>query len=361
MHVVESFCGGVFASVLQTMNHLDPQRFTVSLVYSLRPETPSNFQDLIAPRVRLFELSMVREVEPVKDFWALVQLVRLFVRERPDVVHLHSSKAGVLGRVAARVARIPTVFYSPRSFSFLRQDVSVARRNQYRLLERFAARCGGTIVACSESELDVARQVASKTILVNNAVDVASIDRVIQGIHVHHAPRDRRMTIATAGRIVPQKAPSLFVEVAREVMAARPGQVAFRWIGGGEEGVGLSDQSIAVTGWLSRDEVLKTLYESVDIYLQTSLWEGMPLAVLEAMALGKPVVATDSVGNRDVVVHGQTGFLGSTREALTKALLFLIDDADLRASMGHAGRARVLSEFSLPLLIRKMSDLYRGG
>ncbi len=359
MHVVESFCGGALTSIIQIVNNLDPDKFQISLVYSLRPETPSDFQAMIHPWVRLINLAMAREVKPIKDFRSLLQLFRLFVKERPDVVHLHSSKAGVLGRIAARLAGLPKVFYSPRGFSFLSQEVSQKKRDRYRIYERFAARFGGTVVACSPSELEAARQVTPKAILINNAIDVDVIDRIIQSNPAARSERDRKITAGTAGRIVPQKAPALFARIAEEVTAARPGQIRFLWIGGGEESRRLSPAAVEVTGWLPREDAVKTVYQQVDIYLHTSLWEGMPLSILEAMTLGKPVVATDCVGNRDVVAHGETGFLASRPDELAKGLLRLVDAPMLRDKMGRAGRARVLSEFSLPLLIRNISQLYQ--
>ncbi|MEK7691959.1 MAG: glycosyltransferase family 4 protein, partial [Bdellovibrionota bacterium] len=131
-------------------------------------------------------------------------------------------------------------------------------------------------------------------------------------------------------------------------------------IGSGENMRELAHAPIEVTGWLPRENVLKTIHNKVDIYLHTSLWEGMPLAILEAMALRKPVVATDCVGNSDVVAHGRTGFLGATPDELTHGLLRLVDDARWRDKMGMAGRARVVAEFSLPLLIRNISNLYQA-
>ena len=360
MHVVESFCGGVFTSVTQIINHLNPENFDASLVYSLRPETPSNFREFIRPDVQLIALPMTREIKPIEDLGTLARLMRLFSKERPDVVHLHSSKAGVLGRLAARLAKVPAVLYSPRGFAFLRQDVGASKQAQYRLFEHMAARFGGTVIACSMGELEAARQVARRTTLLNNAIDVDAIDSIVRPDSSANVKRADEITVAIAGRIVPQKAPALFAELARRVTAARPGGVKFVWIGSGENVRELAHAPIEVTGWLPREDVLKTIHNKVDIYLHTSLWEGMPLAILEAMALRKPIVATDCIGNSDVVAHGQTGFLGATPDELTHGLLRLVDDARWRDKMGMAGRARAVAEFSLPLLIRNISNLYQA-
>ncbi len=360
IHVVESFGSGVFTVLTQIVNSLSPLEFKITIIHSIRPETPSDFRKRFNPEVRFIHLPMVREVKPLSDLKSFFHLWKILKREQPDVIHLHSSKAGFLGRIAARFSGVSRVFYSPHGFSFLRQDVDGKIRNFYRLFEKIASRFGGTIVACSDGEHDAAKSVASKTILINNAIDIEAIDKLAKSSFPIKMTQKDNTTIGTAGRITPQRAPVLFAKVARGLTSARPELVRFLWIGGGESINKFSDSPIEVTGWLSREAALRKLFQEVDIYLHTSLWEGMPIAILEAMALCKPVVATDVVGNRDAVVHGKTGFLCNTFEELTGVLIRLIDDLILRDKMGHAGRDRVISEFSLPSVIKRLSALYRG-
>lgn len=360
IHIAESFASGVFTVLTQIVNGLNPLDFNISIIHSIRPETPLDFRDRFRPGVQFFHLPMIREIKPFSDLKSLFHLWKILKREQPDVIHLHSSKAGFLGRIAARFSGVSRVFYSPHGFSFLRQDVDRKTRNLYRFFERIASRFGGTIVACSEGELDAAKSVASKAILVNNAIDIEAIDKLAKSSFPIKMTQKDNTTIGTAGRITPQRAPALFAKVAIKVTSVRPNLVKFLWIGGGENVEELSNAPIEVTGWLSREAALRRLSQEVDIYLHTSLWEGMPIAILEAMALCKPVVATDVVGNRDVVVHGETGFLCNTFEELTVALIHLIDDPILRDTMGNAGRDRVVAGFSLPSVIKRLSALYRG-
>lgn len=357
IHIVESFGGGTFSVITQIVNNLNPLEFDVSIAYSLRPEITPDFRDRIRKEVRLIHLPMVREVKPLHDLKSLSQLWKLLKKEQPDVIHLHSSKAGFLGRIAARLSGVSRVFYSPHGFSFLRQDIDEKKRSRYRLYERIASRFGGTIIACSKGELDAAKSVATKAILINNAIDIEAIDKLVESSFPPKAGQKEHITIGITGRITPQRAPALFGRVAREITSARP--VRFIWIGGGDNTDELSDAPVEITGWLPRDEALRRLAEKVDVYLHTSLWEGLPLAILEAMALWKPVVATDVVGNRDAVVHSETGFLCSSPEELTDALLRLIDNRGLRERMGRDGRTRVEAEFSLPSAIQCLSSLYR--
>jgi glycosyltransferase involved in cell wall biosynthesis len=343
MHVVESLGGGVFTSVLQIVNALPAQGFEVVLAFDRRPETPADMEARVDPAVRLVPLPMATPISPGRDLLALGRLYRLMRRERPDVVQLHSSKAGALGRAAARFAGVRSVYYSPRGFAFLREDVSAARRGLYRFAERAAARFGGTVVACSHSELEAARTVTKRATVIPNAIDLGPIDSALAQ-RPKAARDDDRVIVAISGRIAPQ----------------RPGRARFMWVGGGDTAPELAEAGIEVTGWLDRDQALGVLASQVDIYLHSSRWEGLPLAVLEAMALSKPVVATDVIGNRDAVQAGETGFLANDAEALAGHVVRLIDDAALRASVGAAGRSRVEERFALPLLVERFTRLYRG-
>ncbi len=359
LHVVESFGGGVFTSVTQIVNHLDPEAFDVGLVYSRRPQTPPDVSAFLRPHVRRWHLPMASKVRITEDLRAVAALTRLFRRERPDVVHLHSSKAGALGRVAARLAGVTRVFYSPRGFAFLRTDLGRAAQAAYRAAERLGAAFGGTVLACSQGEMEAARQVAADVLLVNNAIDLGYIDRLVP-IDAGSGNGHGVLTVGISGRVAPQREPGLFAEVARQTVAAAARPVRFVWIGGGAVPPELAAARVSVTGWLRREEALSLLAREVDIYLHTSAWEGLPLAILEAMALGKPVVATDVVGNRDVVLHGVTGFLGRSAGDLAGPLRQLVADPGLRARLGAAGRARVERHFSLPVLMAALQGLYRG-
>lgn len=362
IHVIESFAGGAFTSVTQIVNHLDPAHYEVYLVHALRPETPENFRSMIADHVQVVYLPMIRELSLVQDLKCFFRLLSLFRALRPDIVHLHSSKAGVLGRIAARMARIPKIFYSPRGFSFLREDVSPIQRRVFVLLEKVASRFGGVTVGCSQGEFDAARSIGQPAVLLNNALDLTIFEQLGAG----RGSRTREgVTIATSGRISAQKNPALFARLARGVSQARPGQVRFLWIGAGECDSELAGAPVEILGWRSREETLLLLRDQVDIYLHTSRWEGMPLSILEAMALGLPVIATDVIGNRDAVSHGITGFVSSETEVLEEALLDLIDHGERRDAMGVAGRRKIEDHHSIPVLMNDIEKLYnqstRGG
>lgn len=327
----------------------------VTILHSIRQETPVNFSKLFHPAVKLTYVSMFREVSVKNDWTSLWNLVRKLKELDPSVVHLHSSKAGVLGRAAARIAAPRArVFYSPHGLAFLRRDVSPVKQFAYLSFERIAARMGGTIVACSKSELSEieTRMGTREARMIENGVNVTEIPPRIE-----RNPGD--VVVGMSGRASYQKNHQAFVKLASELSGP---SVKFLWIGGNLEE--LPDQmksgSVTCSGWVTRERALE-LTSELDIYVQTSRWEGMPIALIEAQVAGIPAVVTDVVGNRDVVQHGVTGFVATSVEDMAKYVAMLRDDPALRARMGAASRESASKRFSMDAIFRQWLSVYQLG
>jgi len=334
VHVVESFLSGTFEVIRTICSRLDPARFDVWVLHSLREHSPADYRELFPPHVNLVRVAMRRDISPWRDAAAFAAIVRQLVRLRPEVVHTHSSKAGVLGRAAAALTGVPRVFHTPHGYAFLMDD---RRRGLYRSLERCAGRVGTTI-AVSRAEAEYARSVARRVRIVPNAVDVPDLS----------APEAN--VVASCGRITSARNPELVERVAR----AMPGE-RFVWIGDGEARGGLS--RVEVTGWLPRAESLRRL-ASAAVLLHPSKWEGMPLVVTEAMALGRPVVASDIPAHRELIEHGRTGFLAAREIDFVSALRELLRDPALRARIGSNARIEARSKFSPDEMARRYAELY---
>ncbi|MEP7274843.1 MAG: glycosyltransferase, partial [Betaproteobacteria bacterium] len=244
-------------------------------------------------------------------------------------------------------------FYSPRGLAFLQEDHSPRTRLVYERIEWSMARVAGTIVACSASEMALVRErIRPRRVeLVENAVDVDLIPARRERI-------DGRLRVGTVGRVTYSKNPPLYARLARHA-AARG--VEFTWLGGGDADATalLRDANVRVTGWLPRAAVLDEL-AGLDIYLHPSLWEGMPIALIEAQVCGLPSIARDAVGNRDIIRHGETGFLGKDFDELAALLDRLIDDAPLRRRLGERAREIGLVRFGLPRVVDEYERLYAG-
>ncbi|AET91763.1 glycosyl transferase [Burkholderia sp. YI23] len=355
VHITEAFGGGVLSMLTQLSNRAAAAGVGVTILHSIRQETPNDFSKLFHPAVKLTYVNMVREVSVKHDLSGLRDLVRKLRECDPSVIHLHSSKAGVLGRAAARIAAPRArVFYSPHGLAFLRRDVSAAKQFAYLSFERIAARLGGTIVACSKSELAEieTKMHARQARMIENGVNVTEIPPRIE-------KRDGELVIGMSGRAMFQKNHEAFVKLAT---ALHSPSVRFVWIGGSEDELpaGTPKGAVSCSGWVTRERALE-LTSELDIYVQTSRWEGMPIALIEAQVAGIPAVVTDVVGNRDVVQHGLTGFVASSAEEMEKCIAILRDEPALRARMGAAARASASKRFSMDAIFRQWLLMYQFG
>jgi glycosyltransferase involved in cell wall biosynthesis len=357
--------GGTGNQVAALCNGLDSNKFEITLVYSVRPgSTPESFEAHAHGAERfIYVPEMTREISPFKDLAALRRLYRLFCEDRPDIVHTHSSKAGVLARLAARAAGVNRILYSPRGYAFLQRDRGVLSRTLYWLIEAIVSPFS-EIVACSPSEGTAAsRFPISRGVSV--VCDAYLGDPKARAKRPADSSFDRE--VCAAGRLTYARHPEKFVELAAGVLNQRD-RVRMVWIGDGElrESVERErerlrlDSRFELTGWLGADEAIRRLSKAA-ILVHFSRWDGLPNAVLEAMALGIPVVASDIAGNRDAVVDGKTGYLVSDEMQLVERVLRLLDDPGLRERLGEAGRQRVEDNFTLARMIEQMTALYERG
>ncbi len=355
LHIVESFAGGVITSVTQLCNLQSKEGYEVYLAHSLRLGTPADYKRLLVPEINVVKLNLAREINAWRDLSGLFQIRRLIKKISPDIIHLHSSKAGFLGRLAVflGVGTGSKIFYSPRGFSFLQENYSKFKRMVYFFLEKLGASLGGTIVACSQGELLEAQKLKARNVaLLENAVDTDIIP-----VHSAESKSEDSVIIGTLGRICPQKNPGLFKDLA-SAFACRK-NLQFFWVGGGEgERELCKSPNLCVTGWLSRQEALNRL-QCLDIYVQTSLWEGMPISVIEAQVAGIPAVVTNVVGNRDIVIPGETGYIAENLSAMVYYIDLLSRERTLRVRMGERARQLSLERFSLGRLQREVNQLYQ--
>ncbi|PJB24047.1 MAG: hypothetical protein CO113_15960 [Elusimicrobia bacterium CG_4_9_14_3_um_filter_62_55] len=354
--------GGTGNQVAALCRGLDSERFEISLVYAVRPgSTPEEYEAHAAGAAKFFHIpEMTREISPLRDLAALRRLYRLFKQEKPDIVHAHSSKAGVLARIAARAAGVKRTLYSPRGYAFLQRDRLWPMRLLYWLIEA-AVTPFSEIVACSASE----GRAASRLPLsrgVHIVCDAYLGDPKARARTEVDSDADR--IVCAAGRLTYARDPEQFVRLAAAVLNQRD-RVRFVWVGDGERRQSVEaerdrlrlDPRFEITGWLGGNEAIRRLSKGA-ILVHYSRWDGLPNAVLEAMALGLPVVASDIPGNRDAVQEGSTGYLVSDEMQLVERVLRLLDDSGLRERLGAAGRARVEREFTLPRMLEEMAALY---
>ena len=351
LHVAEAFGGGLLEMVRLIAEHSTREGQTSLIVHARRPETPDDPRSVIPEPIELEALDWRRGSLPTQ--LAAARRLRALVSSwRPDLVHLHSSFAGFVGAVAIG-DRAPTIF-TPNAFASALPTASPGARSLYRRLERVAVRRCTVVGAVSRSEADLADAFgARRVVVIPNGI--AEMDAPVPA--PRSAPR-RRPRVMACGRIVAQRQP----EACARILAAVSDLADVVWVGGGGNqgapGQAARDEltrlGIAVTGWRERDEVLAEMTDS-DVYLHWTAWDGLPFSVLEAMAVGTLVVASDIDPNRELLDPRQ---IASDEDAAVALLRRLLSDRAHADELLAAQSAR-RSPYSARAMCEAWAALYR--
>lgn len=313
LYFVEAFGGGVFTYLANLSNALCDD-FDIYIAYGIRKQTPQNFEKYFDKRIHLIQVkNYQREISFSKDLAALKEMKKIAKKVQPDVIHLNSSKAGILGRWLFRNSKIP-VFYTPHGYSFLMTNISKKKKLFYRSLEKVFAFKNVETIACSKGEYEITKELTSNATYVDNGINLREFD----GINMDHQTDFNNLKVATLGRISLQKNPVMFNQIAE----AFP-NIDFIWIGDGELRDKLTAPNIKITGWVDNKTALNYLADT-DMFLLTSLWEGLPMALLEAMYMEKICVVSDVVGNRDVINNGKNGYICSSVSDYVKTIKTIV-------------------------------------
>lgn len=304
--------------------------------------------------------SLTRSMSPTADLRALWDLHRTFRRLRPDIVHTHNPKPGVLGRLAARAAGVPVVVNTVHGLYALPEDRFRTRAVVYGL-ERLAASCSDAELLQNPEDFPVLRRLGvphAKLSVLGNGIDLDRFDPTRVGTDAARA-RIRRslgigehtVVIGVVGRLVWEKGYDTVFAAAR-ALADRDCRIV---VVGPEEpeksgAIGAADRASAERDgvhFLGRRDDMADLYAAFDLYLLASHREGFPRSAMEASAMGLPIVATDIRGCRQVVADGVSGrlFPVGDADAAVAALASLVDDRGRRNRMGDAARRRALAHF----------------
>ena len=340
LHIVEAMGGGVFTYLVDLTNEL-ADLFDIYIAFALRPQTPADYRDKFDGRIHLIEVeNSTRTINPVKDIRAFFEIRRIADQVKPDIIHLHSSKAGALGRWAYDGKKI-SLFYTPHGYSFLMSNCSLVKREMFKFMEMVSAHRNCTTISCSMGEHQESLKLTQNATYVNNGINTKELqelmDRLSRSVVKDELKHERldnhsshHFTVFTLGRICYQKNPKLFNDIA----SALP-DVKFLWVGDGEARDELTAPNIEITGWTERAEAIRYSMPT-DVFLLTSLWEGLPMSLLEAMYMQKLCVVSDVLGNRDVIKNGRNGFVCTNIDEYINAIKEAQDRACLE--LGTVGK-----------------------
>ncbi|MCE2894900.1 MAG: glycosyltransferase [Flammeovirgaceae bacterium] len=347
IHIIES-SGGSADFVLYLIKYLPAHDHTV--IYGERTfgNRFSEVKNANSSVDFLFWNHVQREVKIYKDFKAAISLYRLLKKVESNAIHLHSSKAGFLGRVVCFFMGKKNVIYTPNGLAFARKDVGKFTIEVYIILEKFANYLNGRVIGCSKSEAQEMINRGITATYISNGTEIFDYQN-------NGDLKYGNLIIATTGRVTIQKNPILFNRIASNFNDIDG--VKFVWIGGGELEYCLTSKNIEVTGWVNRERVINELAKA-NLYLSTALWEGLPFAVLEAMNLGKPLLLSDCVGNVDLVENGYNGYLYSSEHEAIDKIKLIISDLTKTKLFGRASNDLVRKSFNVEDMARKYEQAY---
>ena len=360
MHICQ-MTGGVSVYVRNTIQAADG-RLDFVIVHGKRDKCRPVYSGVKA--VPEITVELTEEFNILRDIRALIQTVNAIKRERPDVIHCHAFKGGLIGRIAGWLTGTRT-FFTPHAFSFLKGK-NTHQRRFFKIIERLT-KFDARLLACSGSEQVLAKNYVKyphyRCMVWHNSAPEPVIDPEETTL-----PIPKRPFILFIGRPSAQKNPLLFVEVAQKIRNQKPDSyfimlglgirsASFKRVQKAIEEKGLV-KSVKILNWADHDDALNYLRNSL-FYVSVSRYEGLSFSIVEAMSLGKPVVATNVPGNNDCVKDGVTGFLADDADSLAAASIRLLEDEELRRKMGQAGHDFYESSFNIHKRIGLLEDIYK--
>ncbi len=348
LYVAEAMGGGVFTFLVGLCNEL-VDYYDIYVAYGIRTQTPDDFRKYFDERVHLIRVrNFERSIDPRHDLGAFVELRKIADKVKPDLIHLHSSKAGALGRWAFDGKKLP-LFYTPHGYSFLMSNYNATKRLSYKMVEKLSAIRRCTTISCSEGEHKETLSLTKNARFVNNGINVEEMQRMMDSIG---SCENEGFTVFTLGRICYQKNPGLFNEIAEKLPDVR-----FVWIGDGELRDMITAPNIEVTGWMNREEALRRSMAS-DVFVLTSLWEGLPMSLLESMYMEKLCLVNDVIGSRDVIQTGVNGYVCRNADEFVAAIRGILEDPEKAARMTAQARKDIIEKYNTRVMAEKYREIY---
>lgn len=347
IHVAEAFEGGIIE--IMRLLSLNLPELEHLIVYGNRQIDIEKEMHTFPDNVKFIHWKTAkREIGLLDDVKAYFELKKILKENKPfDALHLYSSKAGFLGRLAGKTLGFKNIIYSPQGASFERKDISAFKKKLFIFLEKNASFLPGKVISASKSEQKIFEDIGVHSTCIYNGV---TLDEFYSKEYNQH-----EFVIVNAARISEQKNPAQFNEIAHAFID-QP-QVKFIWIGDGPLQKTLTSPNIQVTGWVGKEEVEKHL-KSANLYLSTALWEGLPLSVLEAMKFHLPLLLSNCVGNVDLVENGINGYSFSKTDDAIEFIKNYISNPFLLEEHGNGSYNLLKREFSIDKMKDKFKEIY---
>jgi glycosyltransferase involved in cell wall biosynthesis len=358
--------GGAQTQLLNLIRHLDQAKFRTFLFTAVDGglvNEAAAIPGLTLKKSKCLE----RPINPLNDLLALIELYLFVKKNNIQIVHTHSSKAGILGRLAARSAGVRLILHTVHGWSFNDYQPRL-RRTFFIWLERLTAQFTDKLVVVSDYDqqkgLDNRIGKENKYILIRYGIDYSKFNLREKNIRSELGIKAEDLLVGMVACFKPQKSPQDFIKLAFLVRQSMP-HIKFILVGDGALRPAIErlierlqlQQQVILTGW--RSDIPRIL-SALDIFVLTSLWEGLPVAVLEAMASSKPVISTHTGGIGEVIIEGKSGFLVLPHDTnkLAQNLIVLLKDESLRTGIGKNARGALDYRFALATMAESHKNLY---
>lgn len=356
---------GVQRAMLEILYRLDPDLYEPVVLCKEEGDLTAALRDREIYYLTMPDLS--RAIHPWYDLKSWLALRRFFQQRHFDIVHTHSSKTGILGRFTAYNAGVPLIFHTVQGLPF-HEFSPFAQKWIYGWAEKKAGKITNKIIFVNqeERELAIARRILppEKTITINNGVDLHKVDlfntlQHRQEFRQRWGIEENDFLIGYVGRLWEQKDPETLLKTI-ELCADLP--VRFLIVGDGPykrrfEQTFKNTNRVIMTGWLAEP---MEMYPAIDVLLLPSLWEGLSVTLIEAMAFGKPLIASNIKGNRECVWQGENGFLCTPRDpySFRHAIATLVANPVQADQMGKCGHEKAVVWFDADKNSRQVISLY---
>ncbi len=362
--------GGASLGTLHLVECLDSARFESTIICGTQSEAEGSLLEKAGNwEFKVITISeLVREINPIRDLKAFLKLITIEKKNKYDIIHTHGSKAGVVGRSAAALSRVPVILHTVHGWGL--KVGGLITRTLYRSIERILASFTTKMLFQTESDMKesynykIGRQ--RQYILIGNGIKLASFFKYNKRIAMKIKDELKivnKKVVGTVGRVSAQKNPMGFIDIAQKVMRDKS-DVVFIFGGGGEM---LEKMQKRVRKLHLEDNVMflgvrkdiPELISTFDIFILPSRWEGMPRSIIEAMASAKSVIVYEISGIREIVDHRVNGFIVPVNDTadFAEKIVLLLNNSQLRQNMGRLSKLKA-KEFDFDNVVARTESLY---
>jgi glycosyltransferase involved in cell wall biosynthesis len=356
--------GGVDVSLRLILENLDNDKFENVVIHGFK-DSKNDFVDSNNNIIKEYKVSILRDISLFNDFLSIINTYKIVKKENPELIHAHSAKGGVVGRIVGFLLGIK-VLYTPQAFSYLSTNNKI-KRKIFLFIEKALTFKNSYLLASSNSEkgraINEVKYKNQNVLLFNNSIN--SIEK-IEVLKINKTWPDEY--ICTVGRPSYQKNIELMIHVLNEVRKEK--DIHLVLMGVGHHSDKLDDvkklidefklnKSVTLIEWTDRENIFNIINNS-KFYISTARYEGLPYSIIEALALGKPCIVSDCDGNRDLIQNDYNGFVikGENIKEFDEKIKLLLNDKALLERLSANAKVCFNENYNIQKNIKKLEEIY---